>query len=145
MPGENVIASSLEAHKGADTTGWTKQALVGLGLIGSISLNNSLISAVVERWRRETFHFPCGEMTITLDEVSLILGVTVDGKPVVNVKDKRRDPSQVCQRLLGKLPKGELSGNRVTTKWLKESFAECPKGATRDRVSHAWLSYIPCW
>jgi hypothetical protein len=116
-------------------------------LVGSISLNNSLISALVERWRRETntFHFPCGEMTITLDEVSLILGLAVDGKPVVGVKEKDEDPSQVCLRLLGKLPKGELSGNRVTAKWLKESFAECPKGATMKEIEYhtrAYLIYI---
>lgn len=117
-------------------------------LIGSISLNNSLISALVERWRRETntFHFPCGEMTITLDEVSLLLGLAVDGKPVVtSVKERDEDPSQVCQRLLGKLPQGELSGNRVTARWLKESFAECPKGATKEEVefhTRAYLIYL---
>lgn len=119
-----------------------------LRLIGSISLNNSLISALVERWRRETntFHFPCGEMTITLDEVSLLLGLAVDGKPVVvGVKERDEDPSQVCQRLLGKLPQGELSGNRVTARWLKESFAECSKGATKEEVefhTRAYLIYL---
>ncbi|XP_010519612.1 PREDICTED: serine/threonine-protein phosphatase 7 long form homolog [Tarenaya hassleriana] len=113
-------------------------------LIGSISLNNSLISALVERWRRETntFHFPCGEMTITLDEVSLILGLAIDGEPVLGVKDKDEEPAQVCKRLLGKSPRGELSGNRVTAKWLKENFSECPKGASMKELEYHTRAYL---
>ncbi|KAL6137491.1 hypothetical protein ACLB2K_062783 [Fragaria x ananassa] len=48
--------------------------------IPTIILDNSLISALVERWRRETntFHLPVGEMTITLEDVALILGLPVE-------------------------------------------------------------------
>ncbi|MFQ6651283.1 hypothetical protein Gotur_023674, partial [Gossypium turneri] len=43
-----------------------------------------LISALIERWRLEThtFHLPCGECTVTLEEVNLQLGLPVDGYPV---------------------------------------------------------------
>ncbi|XP_048612390.1 protein MAIN-LIKE 1-like [Brassica napus] len=63
----------------------------GFGLfrrIGPMTLNNSLISALVERWRRETntFHLPLGETTITLDEVSLVLGLQIDRDLVVGSK-----------------------------------------------------------
>ncbi|MFQ6662614.1 hypothetical protein Gotur_030403, partial [Gossypium turneri] len=39
------------------------------------------ISALIERWRPKTytFHLPCGECIITLEDVQLQLGLSVDG------------------------------------------------------------------
>ena len=43
-----------------------------------------MVSAFVERWQPETntFHMPLGEMTITLDDMSTVLGIPVTGKAV---------------------------------------------------------------
>ncbi|MBA0630901.1 hypothetical protein Godav_002952 [Gossypium davidsonii] len=43
-------------------------------------LEPKLISTFVERWRPEThtFHLPCGECTITLEDIQLQLGLPVD-------------------------------------------------------------------
>ncbi|KAF6172746.1 hypothetical protein GIB67_000804, partial [Kingdonia uniflora] len=56
----------------------------GLGRIGAISYrhyNTALITAFCERWHPEidTFHFKWGEMTITLEDVSRLIGLRVDG------------------------------------------------------------------
>ncbi|MFQ6649451.1 hypothetical protein Gotur_022944, partial [Gossypium turneri] len=50
--------------------------------IGSgCKLDSKLISAFIERWRPEThtFNLPCGERTITLEDMQLQLGLSVDG------------------------------------------------------------------
>ncbi|RYR00083.1 hypothetical protein Ahy_B07g088138 [Arachis hypogaea] len=48
------------------------------------TFDNSLISALVERWRSEThtFHLPWGEVTITLQDVAYHLGLCSHGNPV---------------------------------------------------------------
>ena len=45
-----------------------------------------LLSAFVERWHPETssFHFPWGEITITLHDVFHILEIPIDGTAVVS-------------------------------------------------------------
>ncbi|QHN82684.1 uncharacterized protein DS421_20g697920 [Arachis hypogaea] len=48
------------------------------------TFDNSLISALVERWRPEThtFHLPWGEVTITLQDVVYHLDLRSHGNPV---------------------------------------------------------------
>ena len=47
---------------------------------GSVSLDRSLLTALVDRWRPEThtFHLPCGEMAPTLQDVAYLLGLPLD-------------------------------------------------------------------
>jgi hypothetical protein len=49
-----------------------------------IQLDRSLLTALVDRWRPEThtFHLPCGEMAPTLQDVSFLLGLPIDGDAV---------------------------------------------------------------
>jgi hypothetical protein len=46
--------------------------------------NATTITAMVDRWRPEThsFHLPCGEMTVTLEDMGMILGLPIRGRPV---------------------------------------------------------------
>ena len=48
-----------------------------LHMVPSIKLGYALITAFVKRWHLEThsFHLPHGEMTITLQDVEVIMGV----------------------------------------------------------------------
>jgi len=53
--------------------------------VPNINLDHALITALVERWQPEThlFHLSHGEMTITLQDMEVIIRVPVDGLPVV--------------------------------------------------------------
>ena len=46
-----------------------------------------LLSAFVDRWRPEThtFHLPCGEVTITMQDVVMILGLPLEGNAVTSI------------------------------------------------------------
>ena len=51
------------------------------------NMNPAAITALVDRWRPEThtFHLRVGEMTVTLQDVAMILGLPIDGAPLVSV------------------------------------------------------------
>lgn len=111
--------------------------------IPAISLDNPLISALVERWRRETntFHFTIGEMTVTLEDIALLLGLGIDGKPVIGVT--YTTCSAVCERYLGLAPDSNYaSGGMVKLSWLKEFFSCCPDDASFEEVERCTRAYL---
>ncbi|KAK5775303.1 hypothetical protein PVK06_043176 [Gossypium arboreum] len=64
--------------------------LAGFGsttLIRMFDLWYDLISALVERWRPDThtFHLPCGECNVTLEDVALQLGLPIDESAVTGI------------------------------------------------------------
>ncbi|KAL0012595.1 hypothetical protein SO802_007703 [Lithocarpus litseifolius] len=132
----------------------TDAGLDGLLRVPNIDVDHALITALVERWRPEThsFHLPHGEMTITLQDIEVIMGVPVVGLPVVGFTrmDKWAD---LCAELLGHRPLDrELGGNRntavmegprVKAKWLEAQFRNpLPADATEMRIQQYARFYI---
>ncbi|XP_038885755.1 serine/threonine-protein phosphatase 7 long form homolog [Benincasa hispida] len=85
---------------------------LGVAQIGFIQLDWHLITALVECWRPEThtFHLPCGECTITLQDVAIQFGLRVDDQPLTG--SLQYDWNNVCEELLGVLP-NDLKGSRL--------------------------------
>lgn len=92
--------------------------------------NRSLITSFVERWQPETntFHLPFGEMTITLEDVYFLTGLTVAGKPVQSEDRNEVLPNVLVRRMLGVSAKeatealGGKRGNSVAMNWLRSRF-----------------------
>ena len=78
-----------------------------------------LITCLVERWRPEThtFHVPVGEMTITLQDVAIILGLRIDGPTVMGTYVL--DVIELRGELLGVTPPADsLRGSAISIRWL---------------------------
>ncbi|MFQ6631273.1 hypothetical protein Gotur_009290 [Gossypium turneri] len=101
---------------------YLEQARFGsAALIQMFDLRYDLISALVERWRPEThtFHFSCGECTVTLEDVALQLGLPIDESPVTRVT-AFTEPAALCYQLLGDSPNDDESnftGLKFTWLW----------------------------
>ncbi|KAL8536994.1 hypothetical protein ACS0TY_012250 [Phlomoides rotata] len=75
---------------------------------GYMKLDRHLITALVERWCPEThtFHFPVGEVTITLQDAAIIWGLSIEGEHVICREPNltREDWSQYYHLWLGFRP-----------------------------------------
>ncbi|KAI3459633.1 hypothetical protein Pfo_016296 [Paulownia fortunei] len=83
----------------------------GVYRCGRFIADYHLITTLVERWRRKThtFHFRVGEATITLQDVAVIWGLPIDGRPVTGVDHEMSIPQwvQYCEVTLGFHPAPE--------------------------------------
>ena len=88
---------------------------------------------MVERWCQETytFHFPIGKATITLEDVAVLLGLPVDGAPVIAADTLRtiEERQALCQELLGATPPSHcFSFGRLRISWLVGQIGAMPAG-----------------
>ncbi|XP_070035663.1 serine/threonine-protein phosphatase 7 long form homolog [Nicotiana tomentosiformis] len=83
--------------------------------IGRLQLDWSLITALIEWWRPETytFHLPISKATITLQDVEVLYGMSVDGLPITlpqAMKEMTRGQYlDMLQQLTGFRPQDETA------------------------------------
>ena len=90
-----------------------------------VGTDRSLLSCLVDRWRPEThtFHFPCGEMAPTLQDVSYLLGLPLAGAAVGPLQAPANWRDDMQARFAGVHPEnplltGEPHGPRLS--WLNK-------------------------
>jgi hypothetical protein len=83
---------------------------------------------MVDRWRPEThsFHLLCGEMTVTLEDVAMILGLPIRGRPVTDRVDSMMRRERVAT-FVGREPPMKVPGVKgckadVCVRWLRREF-----------------------
>jgi hypothetical protein len=113
--------------------------------------NTTTITTMVDRWRLEThsFHLPCGEMTVTFEDVAMILGLLIRGRPVTGRVDSAGWRKRVIVFIVQE-PLAGVSGIKcreagVRVSWLREEFCECPPDTDEDTVTmytRAWVWHM---
>ncbi|KAK1610711.1 hypothetical protein QYE76_034384 [Lolium multiflorum] len=118
---------------------------------GGPHMNPSALTALVDRWRPEThtFHLRAGEMAPTLQDVSMILGLPIQGEPLCmnTASDGWRQQMEV---LIGRAPPLPTEPKKrapagASFEWIRTNFGECPEEAdedTRRTYARVYLWYM---
>ncbi|XP_020081345.1 serine/threonine-protein phosphatase 7 long form homolog [Ananas comosus] len=106
-----------------------------------LHLDQALLEALIERWRRETqtFYFRHGEMTITLQDVAVISGLRVDGAPVIGTTVYPWP--DICQALLG-VVLDDIRAGQIRLDWIYQQFHHLHLDALVGLVAATARAYI---
>nr|KYP38834.1 Serine/threonine protein phosphatase 7 long form isogeny [Cajanus cajan] len=102
-----------------------RAGMLGVAEMSYFPIDHHLISALVERWRPEThtFHMTFGECTITLEDVSVLLGLKVHGDPITGCSTYRW--VSLIEDLLGIIPPtNAIKGGRLKMSWVDQYFSD---------------------
>ena len=115
------------------------------------ALNHTAITALIDRWRPEThsFHLPCGEMTVTLQDFAMITALPIDGAALtgrVDLVGWRQRVLGLTGRLPPEKPEGvkDTRSSGVSYAWLR-LFGPCPEGADAlvvQQYARAYMWYV---
>ncbi|RWR88577.1 serine/threonine-protein phosphatase 7 long form [Cinnamomum micranthum f. kanehirae] len=109
------------------------------------SVSKILVSCFVERWQPETntFHMPFGEMSISLDDVATILGITVTGHYVAyHGRISYQDAHSLLVDTLGVDPNEandelqQVRGQSVRLEWLRGRETAAPLQALQEQLDY---------
>ena len=110
-------------------------------------IDHGLITALMKRWQLEThtFYMPHGEVTITLQDMEVLLRLPVDGEAIT--RSTQKVWWDVCQDFLGFVPINDetkqLTSQRIVIKRLLEQVAgPLPPNTEEDQLHKYARCYI---
>jgi hypothetical protein len=115
----------------------------------SLIMDSATLSSLVDQWRPEThsFHLPCGEATVTLQDVAMLLGLPIDGHPVWGPVDPAGWRDRVDE-LINIYPPDVRPNDKdkkpfdIHSAWLTANCHTCPGGSNDgvvQRYARSWL------
>ncbi|CAL2235637.1 unnamed protein product [Prunus armeniaca] len=112
-----------------------------------------VVSTFVERWHPETntFHMPFGEMTITLDDVSSILGIPVSGAAVAPLGDDDDTNFELLVKYLGVTDEEaneqlhKYSDEYVSLSWLRVRFSNVSDTNSEEYIMYSASDKKSLW
>ena len=114
--------------------------------IGKFHLLPDLINALVERWRLEchTFHFPCGEFTVTLEDIALHLGLPINGLAVTGTTDLNVPLLQdMCEMWLSGRPEDkDFISCAIKLSWLETLNSTLVANVNQETIEHFACVYM---
>ena len=115
------------------------------------NMNACAITAFVDHWSTEThtFHLRPAEMTPTLQDVSMILGLLIEGKPLC-IDTTSKNWRVKMEKLIGKVPGDYITKNGrslwattgATFQWISDNFKTCPEGANEAEIMKYARVYV---
>ena len=120
-----------------------KARFYGIYHLGHIAIDWPLITLLVERWQPEThtFHVPIGEMTITLQDVAILLGLRIHGLAVIGTCVF--DVAALCDELLGVIPPADaIRGATISLQWLCFQLSTPPPDADEVTLERCARGFI---
>ena len=113
------------------------------------TMNHTALTALVDRWRPEThsFHLPCGEMTITLEDFAMITALPIDGTAVTGRVDSDGWRERV-EGLIGDCPDPPAEGVKDTRPagvpyaWIRQRYMQCPENAEPEEIEQYARAYL---
>ena len=108
-----------------------------------MDVNHFLLSSLLARWRSEThtFHFPHGETTVTLEDVTVLLGLPIDEDVVTGPTTVQAIFSTFHEHLGVIPPPTVIRGNSIRVSWLNTTFQQLPPNANNDVICNIPREY----
>jgi hypothetical protein len=113
----------------------------GLANLQGMQIDWHLVTAMALRWRPEThtFNLPSGEATVTLQDVNMLLDLSISGRPVVGDSTIGYD---YIPRLFGVDSPPKTHGLSIQLTWVEEQFARMPDDPTHEELLQQLRLYI---
>ncbi|XP_074293338.1 serine/threonine-protein phosphatase 7 long form homolog [Silene latifolia] len=115
----------------------------GIHRFVSMKFYVDLISSLVELWRQEThtFHLPVGEVTVTLKDVQVLLGLAINGDVVSG--STYQNPVKSVEMALGLAPTDDdLSGTALKIGLLVRNFRGLPNNVSEEVLHNHVRAYL---
>jgi len=112
--------------------------------------DKGLVLAFVERWHKETntFHLPFGEMTVTLDNVFVLLHLPIVGQfcpnEVLNFDAALKSVKYLLgvERTRASSKLKQCRGLHVRLSWLRDMYTKCCENQQREFVTQVYLLHL---